>query len=62
MAQLKQMSAFIENSVLVTRWIESELWGSRKVKQITKDNVVTLNRETAHMIILQALFLLYLEV
>ena len=44
MAQLKQMSAFIENSLLVTRWIESELWGSRKVKQITKDNVVTLNR------------------
>lgn len=60
MAQLRTIGAFIENSGLDTCWIESELYGPATVKQIINGNHVKRG-ETAHMITLQALFVLYQE-
>lgn len=47
MAQLREIGAFIDNSVLDICWKESELYGSTTVEQIIKGNHVK-RRETAH--------------
>ena len=60
MAQLRAIGKFIENSGLDMSWIESELYGPATVKQIIEGNHVKRG-ETAHMITLQALSVLYLE-
>ena len=51
MDQPRTIGAFIENSGLDMCWIESDLYGPSTVKR----------GEAAHMVILQALFSLYLE-
>ena len=60
MAQLRTIGAFMENSGLDLCWIESELYGPTTVKQII-DGKHVKRGETAHMITLQALFVLYQE-
>ena len=58
MAQLRTISAFIENSRLDLCWVESDLYGPSTVKQILGGNHVKRG-EAAHMVTLQALFSLY---
>ena len=58
--QLRTIGAFIENSGLDMGWVESNLYGPSTVKQILGGNHVKRG-EAAHMVILQALFSLYLE-
>lgn len=60
MAQLRAIGAFIENSGLDMCWIESDLYGPATVKQILEGKHVKRG-ETAHIITLQALFMLYKE-
>ena len=60
MDQPRTIGAFIENSGLDMCWIESDLYGPSTVKQILRGNHVKRG-EAAHMVILQALFSLYLE-
>ena len=60
MAHLQTIGASIENSGLGLCWIESELYGPATVKQIIEGNHVKRG-ETAHMITLQALFVMYQE-
>ena len=58
MAQLRTIGAFIENSGIDLCWIESEIYGPATVKQIIDGNHVKRG-EAAHMVTLQALFLMY---
>ena len=58
MAQLRTIGAFIDNSGIDLCWIESELYGPATVKQIIDGNHVKRG-EAAHMVTLQALFLMY---
>ena len=58
MAQLRTLGAFIENSGIDLCWIESEIYGPATIKQIIDGNHVKRG-EAAHMVTLQALFLMY---
>ena len=60
MAQLRSIGAFIENSGIDMAWVESELYGPSTVKQII-DGKHVKRGETAHLVTLQALFILYQE-
>ena len=60
MAQLKTIGAYIENSGIDMTWIESDLYGPCTVKQILEGNHVK-RTETAHLVTLQSLFVLYQE-
>ncbi|KAK3740139.1 hypothetical protein QZH41_007574 [Actinostola sp. cb2023] len=60
MAQLRTIGAFIDNSGLDMCWIESDLYGPTTVKQILDGNHVK-RAEVAHIVTLQALFVLYQE-
>ena len=60
MAQLKTIGAYIENSGIDMTWIESDLYGPCTVKQILEGNHVK-RAETAHLVTLQSLFVLYQE-
>ena len=58
MAQIRTLGSFIENSGIDLCWSESDLYGPTTVKQILEGNHVKRGEE-AHMITLQALFILY---
>ena len=60
MAALRAIGAYIDNSGIDTCWIESELYGPSTVKQILGGNHMK-RAQTAHMITLQALFMMYHE-
>ena len=60
MAALCAIGAYIDNSGIDTCWIESELYGPSTVKQILGGKHVK-RTQTAHMITLQALLLMYHE-
>lgn len=60
MAALRAIGAYIDNSGIDTCWIEAELYGPSTVKQILGGKHVK-RAQTAHMITLQALFLMYHE-
>ena len=60
MAQLRTIGAFIENSGIDMAWIESDLYGPNTVKQILEGNHVKRG-EAAHLVTLQAFFILYQE-
>ena len=57
-ADLKTIGAYIENSGIDTAWIEADLYGPCTVKQILEGNHVK-RAETAHLVTLQSLFILY---
>jgi len=57
---LSTLGAFIENSGIDMAWVESELYGPSTAKQILDGNHVKRG-ETAHLVTLQSLFILYLE-
>lgn len=54
------IGAYIENSGIDMTWIESDLYGPCTVKQILEGNHVK-RAETAHLVTLQSLFVLYQE-
>ena len=58
MAQLRTLGSFIENSGVDLCWLESDLYGPTTVKQILEGKHVKRG-ETAHMLTLQVLFMLY---
>lgn len=58
MAQLRSIGSFIEGSGIDLCWIESDLYGPTTVKQILEGKHVKRG-EAAHMVTLQALFILY---
>ena len=60
MAQLRTIGAFMENSGLDLCWIELELYSPATVKQII-DGKYVKRGETAHIITLQVLLMLYQE-
>lgn len=60
MAQLRAIGSYIENSGIDMAWIESDLYGPSTVKQILEGNHVKRS-EAAHLVTLQALFILYQE-
>ena len=60
MAQLRTIEAYIESSGIDSSWIEADLYGSATVKQIIDGNHIRCGQE-AHVITLQALFMLYQE-
>ena len=60
MAQLRTIGAFIENIGIDMAWIESDLYGPNTVKQIQEENLVKRG-EAAHLVTLQAFFILYQE-
>lgn len=60
MAMLKTIGAFTENSGIDMAWIESDLYSPSTVKQILEGNHIK-RAETAHLVTLQALFILYQE-
>ena len=60
-AQLKTIGAYTENSGIDMTWIEYDLYGPCTVKQILEGNHVKW-AETAHLVTLQSLFVLYQEV
>ncbi|RXM28417.1 hypothetical protein EOD39_9814 [Acipenser ruthenus] len=60
MAELHGIGAYIENSRIDFCWTEADLYGPMTVKQITEGKHVKRGVE-AHMVTLQALFMLYQE-
>jgi hypothetical protein len=58
MAQLRAIGAFIEDSGLDMCWIEANIYGPATVKQILDGKHVNRG-EPAHIVTLQALFMLY---
>ena len=56
----KTIDVYIEASGIDMAWIESDLYSPATVKQILKDNHIK-RAETAHLITLQAFFILYQE-
>ena len=58
MAQLRTLGSFIENSGVDLCWSESDLYGPTTVKQILEGKHMKRG-ETAHMVTLQVLFILY---
>ena len=60
MAQLKTIGAYIENSGIDLCWIEADIYGSATAKQIIDGNHVT-RAQNAHMVTLDALFMMYQE-
>lgn len=58
MAQLRALGSFIEGSGIDLCWVESDLYGPTTVKQILEGKHVKRG-EAAHMVSLQALFILY---
>ena len=56
----KTIGVYIEASGIDMAWIESDLYSPATVKQILKDKRIK-RVETAHLITLQAFFILYQE-
>lgn len=60
MVHLRTIGTLIENSGIDMVWTESDLYGPNTVKQILEGNHVKRG-ETAHLVTLQAFFILYQE-
>lgn len=58
MAELRSIGAFIEDGGLDMSWIEADIYGPSTTKQILDGNHIKRG-QTAHIVTLQALFMLY---
>lgn len=60
MVQLRTIGSYIDSSGVDVCWVESDLFGSSRVKQIIEGKHVRRG-QTAHLVALQALFSMYQE-